>query len=89
MTSSLSARLKQKVTTFYSQDDVSRLMSGRKDTITRHKLQKQNRLLNDSLQNLHTKLCAEVLSVELFTVHTHATFLGRFPVIEGQRNMSM
>jgi hypothetical protein len=44
---------------FFERDDNSRLTAGKKQTITRRKVKKQKRLLNDTLFNLHQKLLAE------------------------------
>lgn len=44
---------------FFLRDDVSRLTTGRKNTITVQKVKKQRRLLCDLLQNLHVKFVAE------------------------------
>lgn len=44
---------------FYCRDDVSRMTTGKKNTITRKKLKMQRRLLTDTLQNLHKKFLSE------------------------------
>ncbi|CAG9787325.1 unnamed protein product [Diatraea saccharalis] len=46
--------IKQAVHEFILQDEYSRLTSGKNETITRKKIKKQIRLLNDTLLNLHT-----------------------------------
>lgn len=55
----LSSRVKQDVRAFYERDDVSRILPGKKDTITKNKQKKQKRLLSDTLHNLHLKFNAE------------------------------
>ncbi|XP_038063032.1 uncharacterized protein LOC119733721 [Patiria miniata] len=50
---------KQLLNDFFERDDNSRQMPGKKDTITRHKVKKQKRLLNDSLTVLHAKFLYE------------------------------
>jgi hypothetical protein len=49
----------QLVRKFYEQDDVSSQSPGKKDYITRKKLQKQKRYLCHSLKFLHKKFCEE------------------------------
>lgn len=53
------ARIKKSVKAFLSDDQNSRLTSGKKETITRKKEKKQIRLLNDTLINLHIKFQKE------------------------------
>ena len=38
---------------FFERDDVSRLTAGVKQTITRLKVKKQKRIMNDSMKNLY------------------------------------
>lgn len=45
--------VKENIQKFYERDDVSRMTAGRKETITRDKVQKQKRYLLDTLKNLH------------------------------------
>ena len=52
---SISDKVKQKVRDFLEKDNNSRMMPGKRDTITRNKIQKQKRLLSDSLKSLHKK----------------------------------
>ena len=40
---------------FFLSDDASRMLSGKKDTITRKKVKQQKRLMSDTLKNLHTR----------------------------------
>lgn len=49
----------QKVKKFYEQDDVSTQSPGKKEYITRNKIQKQKRYLCHSLQYLHKKFCED------------------------------
>ena len=48
-----------KCKTFFYRDDVSRITTGKKNTITRNRVKMQRRLLSDSLQNLHRKFISE------------------------------
>ena len=48
-----------KCKTFFCRDDVSRITTGEKNTITRNRVKMQRRLLSDSLQNLHRKFISE------------------------------
>lgn len=50
---------KQKIKAFFLRDDVSRMTTGRKQTVTQKKIKKQKRLLTDSLKNLHHKFLSE------------------------------
>ena len=52
---SLSKRICKPVRDFYERDDVSRLATGIKQTITFKKVIKQRRVLNDTLTHLHMK----------------------------------
>ena len=56
---SLSTVLKSKVRQFFERDDNSRITTGKKQTVTRNKIKRQKRLLNDSIRNLHEKFVAE------------------------------
>lgn len=49
----------KKVRKFYEQDDVSTQSPGKKDYITRNKIQKQKRYLQNSLKYLHKKFCED------------------------------
>jgi hypothetical protein len=44
---------------YYCRDDVSRVTTGKANTITRAKLKKQRRLISDTLTNLHLKFTAD------------------------------
>lgn len=48
--------IKKKLTSFFLRNDVSRMMTGRKHTVTRLKTKMQKRLLTDTMRNLHTFL---------------------------------
>lgn len=48
-----------KVKTFFTRDDVSRMTTGKKKTITRQKIKMQKRFLVDTMKNLHRKYLAE------------------------------
>lgn len=45
---------------FFERDDVSRMCPGKKDCISRNKVKKQKRVLNDTIQNLHKKFKSSV-----------------------------
>ena len=47
------------ISIYLQRDDNSRLKPG-KDTITRNKVKMQQRVLNDTLKNLHLKFCSEI-----------------------------
>ena len=55
----LSESSRQKVVDFYERDDVSRVCTGTKQTVTRHGVKKQKRLLSDSVKNTHRKFVGE------------------------------
>lgn len=44
--------IKKKVTSFFLRDDVSRMMTGRKQTVTRLKIKMQKRFLTDTMRNI-------------------------------------
>lgn len=56
---SASANRKKTVKQFFLRDDISRLTTGKRNTVTVRKMKKQRRLLCDSLLNLHRKFLAE------------------------------
>lgn len=56
---SLSTRMQLTVKKFFERDDVSRIITGQKRTVTRKKIKKQKRLLNDTVQNQYKKFIAE------------------------------
>ena len=45
--------LKKRAKAFYLRDDVSRITTGTKQTLTRNKAKIQKRFLVDTLQNIH------------------------------------
>jgi len=55
----LPAECKAKVKAFYLRDDVSRMTTGRKQTVTQKKTKNQKRLLTDTMKNLHQKFLSE------------------------------
>ncbi|KAL7392517.1 hypothetical protein ABVT39_025857 [Epinephelus coioides] len=55
----LPAECKEKVKTFFLRDDVSRMITGKKQTVTQKKNKKQKRLLTDTMKNLHQKVLSE------------------------------
>ncbi|XP_034095757.1 uncharacterized protein LOC117562089 [Gymnodraco acuticeps] len=57
--SSSSLESKASIHTFFLRDDVSRMTTGRKQTITVRKKKMQKRLLSDTLKNLHRKFGSE------------------------------
>lgn len=48
-----------RVRAFYSRDDVSRITTGKRQTLTQKKNKKQKRFLLDTMKNLHRKFLAE------------------------------
>lgn len=72
--------LKEKIHNFLLDDENSRLTAGRKETITRRKLKKQIRLLNDTLLNLHkTFINRSGLNISYETFRRHRPFWVIFP----------
>ncbi|XP_028254033.1 uncharacterized protein LOC114441699 isoform X2 [Parambassis ranga] len=55
----IAAGLIERVRDFYLRDDVSRITTGKKQTITQKKNRKQKRFLSDTMKNLHRKFLAE------------------------------
>ena len=53
------ASMENNVKTFLTRDDVSRITTGRKQTITRNKVKMQKRFLVDTIRNLHRRFLAE------------------------------
>ena len=51
----LSATVLEKTKAFYEQDNNSRMLPGKRDTITKKQLKKQNRLLCESMAVLHDR----------------------------------
>lgn len=51
--------MKKSIVDFYVRDDNSRIMPGKKDTITKHKKKMQKRLISDHIKNVHLKYLAE------------------------------
>lgn len=61
--------LKSAIDDFFERDDNSRIKGGKKYTITRRKIKKQIRLLNDSIKHIHEKFMFEtgkIISYSLF-----------------------
>jgi hypothetical protein len=61
----IAATLRSTVRTFFSRDDVSRITTGKKQTVTKEKKKMQKRLLVDSMKNLHLKFLAEQTNLRL------------------------
>lgn len=59
--------IKRKVKDFFLRDDVSRITTGRKQTITRLKNKMHKRLLTDTMKNLHRKFLSEELGQLSYT----------------------
>ena len=57
--------LQTSVRSFLQRDDNSRTAAGKKDSITRNKVKKQKRFLNDDLKNLHDKFLSEFPNLKL------------------------
>lgn len=51
-------QIKEKITSFFESDENSRLCPGKKDFISRSKIKRQKRYLNDNLKNLYKKIVA-------------------------------
>lgn len=62
------ATVRESIRKFFEQDDVSIQTPGKKDYITRHKIQKQKRYLCHSLKYLHQKFCNESQFVVSYAV---------------------
>jgi len=52
-------RLRNTVTLFLERDDNSRITTSKSDTMSRHGIKKQRRLLTDTMTRLHAKFCLE------------------------------
>lgn len=65
---SLSSCLTNTSHTFFQRDDVSRLTSGKKQTLTFKKVKRQKQLLNDTLKNLHQKFMSETTTVVSYSL---------------------
>jgi len=82
----LSIRICKPVREFYNRDDVSRITTGVRKTITYKKIKKQRRILNDTLMNLHLKFLAETnIKISYSTFCRLKPFWVVFPV-ESDRN---
>ena len=53
------------VRSFFRRDDSSRMMPGKRDTVTRRKLKKQKRLLSDIMKTLHAKFRYEHADINI------------------------
>lgn len=65
----ISPDLVNRVRSFFKRDDVSRMTTGKRQTITKNKNKMQKRFLQDSMKNLHLKFLSEeehVISYSLF-----------------------
>lgn len=62
---SVTARVGKRVEEFFVREDVSRMTSGKKQTLTRAKNKQQKRFLNDTISNLHMKFLAENTDIKL------------------------
>lgn len=51
--------MREQIKNFFSRDDNSRQTAGKKETITRHKVKLQKRILMDTCKNLHCKFLSE------------------------------
>ncbi|ROL48480.1 hypothetical protein DPX16_2187 [Anabarilius grahami] len=51
--------IQKNIKSFFNRDDVSRITTGRKQTITRNKVKMQKRFLVDTMRSLHRKFLAE------------------------------
>ncbi|KAJ8722265.1 hypothetical protein PYW08_004667 [Mythimna loreyi] len=72
--------LRKRIHDFLINDENSRLTAGKKETITRKKVKKQIRLLNDTLLNLHKKFNNTTgLNISYETFRRHRPFWVMFP----------
>ena len=62
---SISRRLQRCVDDFFNRDDVSRITTGVKQTITRGKIKEQKRLLCDTLKHIYVKYLVENATVKV------------------------
>lgn len=74
----LTSRLKTKIQDFFERDENSRATAGIKETITRRKMKKQNRILLNTIEKLFEKLRLENTknTVELPNILQIDAFLG-------------
>lgn len=59
MKGSRSLRLRKQVQAFYERDDISRLTSEIRETITRQGEKRQKRILNDTIEKIHERYLLE------------------------------
>lgn len=71
----ISEENKEAISSFFERDDNSRMMPGKRDTITRKKIKKQKRLLSDNMKILHAKFLYENPQVKL----TYSSFCSLRP----------
>ena len=67
------SRLKKCVVDLFCRDDISRITTGKKQTVTRNKQKEQKRLLLDTMKNLHIKYLAENSNHTLSYCSVHKT----------------
>ena len=74
------------IRTFYERDDNSRLMPGKRDTVTLKKLKKQKRLLSDRMAILHAKFRYEHSEIDVgyTTFCRHRPFWVVVPKLENR-----
>ncbi|KAL4005767.1 hypothetical protein ACER0C_005480 [Sarotherodon galilaeus] len=69
-TSRFTEDFKKRIKAFYLRDDVSRMTTGTKQTLTKDKLKMQKRFLMDTIENIHRRFLAEnpdqMISYSLF-----------------------
>ena len=84
-------RCSKRVQEFFERDDVSRLLTGQKKTVTKKKQKKQKRLLCNSLKHLHLKCQTETKTniQNLFNILQFETILGCSNNRKRQRYMSL
>lgn len=66
--------LHRNIVQFFCRDDITTLTPGKKQTVTKGKIKKQKRLLNDNLKNLHKKYCEEFPNISFATFCRHRPF---------------
>lgn len=78
---------KKSVRLFFLGDDVSRLTTGKRNTLTLRKVKKQRRLLIDSLLNLHRKYISEDQQILYSAVRDHFGWFHQMRETERRANV--
>ncbi|KAK6187258.1 hypothetical protein SNE40_005324 [Patella caerulea] len=86
---SLSRRLCTGIKTFFERDDVSRITTGLKQTLTKNKHKKQRRILSDNLHNTYLKYISETSNKLSFTTFCRLRPFWVRPPTNADRNTCM